>query len=184
MTWLTPLLIVAFWAWPTSPAQVTARFDPPEQEWSSGHRGIDIATAPGDVIRAIGAGRVAFVGTVAGTPVVAIEHLDAGLRSTYQPIESLLHAGDEVSVGDPIGSIARLPAGSGGHCAGHCLHLGVRGPLGYVDPLSVLPRRIAVLKPLLDRSPSLASTRGALTSGAPARTLRAGAQPTHGYTAG
>lgn len=148
MTWLTPLVLIALWVWPITPVQLTAPFDPPEQQWSRGHRGIDIAAGPGAVIRSIGAGQVAFVGSVAGTPVVAIEHPDSGLRSTYQPVESLLRAGERVSAGDPVGWIARLPAGAGGHCAGRCLHLGVRGPLGYVDPLTVLPRLAAVLKPL------------------------------------
>ena len=126
MTWLTSLLLAVLWCWPIAPAHLTARFDPPEQAWSRGHRGIDISAAPGDVIASIGPGRVAFVGLVAGTPVVAIEHPGAGLRSTYQPVESMLRAGNEVSTGEPIGWIARLPAGSGGHCAGRCLHLGVR----------------------------------------------------------
>jgi hypothetical protein len=184
MTWLTPLLFAALWSWPIAPAQLTAHFVPPEQEWSRGHRGIDIAAIPGDVIRSIGAGQVAFVGTVAGTPVVAIEHPSAGLRSTYQPVDSLLRAGDAVSIGEPIGWIARLPAGSGGHCAGRCLHLGLRGPLGYVNPLTVLPRPTAVLKPLLSRSASPATTRGAPTSDAPVQRLRAAARPTHGYIAG
>ena len=152
MTWMTALLIAASWAWawawPLAPAQITARFDPPEQEWSAGHRGIDMAARPGDLVRSIGEGTVSFVGTVAGTPVITIAHPVGGLRSTYQPVDSALRLGDPVSIGSPVGNIARPKAGVGGHCAGRCLHLGLRGPYGYLDPLTVLPRPAAVLKPV------------------------------------
>ena len=50
--------------------QVLRTFERPDDRFAAGHRGIDIA-APWGPMRAIGLGRVAFVGDVAHTPTVS-----------------------------------------------------------------------------------------------------------------
>ncbi len=76
------------WTWPLPGHDVSQRFDKPASAYGPGHRGVDLAASAGDTVRAVAAGRVAFVGSVAGTPVVTIEHGDE--RSTYQPVSSRL----------------------------------------------------------------------------------------------
>ena len=143
------------WSPPLDQHAVIEGFHPPSQDWTSGHRGVDFAAHTGDPVRAIGPGVVAFVGSIAGKPVITIDHLNgrgsAGLRSTYEPVVASVAIGQRVSRGEQIGRIAS----AGGHCAGRCLHLGVRqgsvpstepGP-HYLDPLILLRPR-AVLKPI------------------------------------
>ena len=184
MTWIIAFIVAGLWSWPATPVRITERFDMPDQTWSAGHRGIDLELRPGSLIRSIGDGRVAYVGIVAGTPVIAIEHPGTGLRSTYQPVVPTVQTGDAVASGELIGylaaPLARREEGiryeAGGHCDGRCLHLGLRGGDGYVDPLSVLPRLSAILKPIIRRV-------GAPIAGGPAQTWSAAALPTRGCTA-
>ena len=63
------------WDWPVDGLVVIVRgFDPPPQRWLPGHRGVDLAGRPDQVVRAAGAGVVAFAGMVAGRGVVSIDH--------------------------------------------------------------------------------------------------------------
>ena len=52
-----------------NPARVLRGFEAPEQKWSPGHRGVDMALAVGSPVVAAEDGVVAFVGTLAGKPV-------------------------------------------------------------------------------------------------------------------
>lgn len=94
---------------PTSPAAaealVTRPLDIPEKDWLPGHRVVDLRAAPGaDVLASLG-GRVSFVGTVAGTPVVTIRHRD-GVHTTYEPVHAEVSKGESVSRGQRIGRLA------------------------------------------------------------------------------
>ena len=131
--------------WPTgAPATVLEDFDPPAVVWGRGHRGVDLAAAEGTQIRSAAAGRVAFAGMVAGRPVVSIDHAD-GIRTTYEPVEPAVSAGDTVAAGQVIGTL--LPGHrSDGVCA---LHGGARtGPKTYITPLRLLQPAVIRLKPL------------------------------------
>lgn len=118
--------------WPTSSTTVLRKFDHLEHNWLSGHRGVDLASRPGEQIRAAGPGRVAHVGLVVDNNVVSIEH-DTGLRTTYLPVTPSVEVGDLVSTGDVIGTIEE------GHCLfDTCLHWGAKRGDRYYDPLSLL----------------------------------------------
>lgn len=135
--------------WPVDDPRVVSGFRPPVQDWHSGHRGVDLAAATGDPVRAMASGVIGFAGTVGGKPVVTVV-LAGGARLTYEPVRAWVRAGEPVRDGDVIGSVAA----AGGHCGGvhGCLHVGLRsgtssgGPV-YLDPLRLLERRPAVLKP-------------------------------------
>lgn len=133
------------YAWPTGgPVAVVRDFDPPAVVWGSGHRGVDLALAAGSSVLAAGDGTVAFAGTVAGRPVVSIDHAD-GIRTTYEPVEPTVSAGERVTAGQVIGVL--LP----GHRADglEALHWGARtGRKSYVNPLRLLERPVIRLKPL------------------------------------
>ena len=133
----------ALWGWPLvgQPA-VVEEFDPPEQWWLAGHRGVDLAGVAGEPVLAVDAGVVAFSGTVAGVGVVSVDHA-SGLRSTYQPVTGRVSRGARVARGDRLG---RLDVG--GHClVVDCLHLGARRDRHtYVDPLPLLtPMELSLL---------------------------------------
>jgi murein DD-endopeptidase MepM/ murein hydrolase activator NlpD len=146
--------------WPLDGAAAVVRpFDPPARRWLPGHRGVDLAAAPGTVVRAAGAGVVRFAGTVAGRGVVSVAHAD-GLRTTYEPVSPLVQAGQRVRAGDPIGL---LVAGHEGCPAPACLHWGLRHGDVYLDPLSLLGAGRVRLLPL--ESPGAARQPAASSAG-------------------
>jgi murein DD-endopeptidase MepM/ murein hydrolase activator NlpD len=117
--------------WPLDGSPVVQRgFDPPALSWASGHRGVDLVAKPGEAILAAASGTVAFAGSIAGKPVISIDH--GIVRTTYEPVISTAHVGDQVAIGQVIGVL-----GSGGHCRG-CLHWGLREGKNYLDPLLML----------------------------------------------
>lgn len=133
----------AAWVWPVpGPIRVLAPFRAPINRYSEGHRGIDLAVAPGVVVIAAASGTVRHAGWVVDRFVVAIDHGD-GIISSIEPVEPSVTEGDVVSRGAPIGRVS-----AGGHCAAGCAHFGVRVDDDYVSPLRFLggvPR--AVLLP-------------------------------------
>lgn len=136
--------------WPLRPRPVVERpFDPPEQDWLPGHRGVDLTGAPGQAVYAAGPGTVVFAGEVAGKPVVSIRH-EGDLRSTYEPVTAEVTVGSRVTRGTRIGV---LEAGHTG-CAATCLHWGVRRESSgrakreYLDPLGLLDLAPIRLKPV------------------------------------
>lgn len=108
----------------------------PARPWLAGHRGLDLPARPGDPVRSPRAGVVRFAGMVAGVPVVVVGH--GPLRATYQPVITALAVGTRVASGQVVGTITR----EGGHCAGRCLHWGLRvegtSPPTYLDPRLLL----------------------------------------------
>ena len=91
---------------------------------------------------AAGDGVVAFAGMVAGRPVVSVDSA-GGLRTTYEPVDPSVRAGQPVARGSPLGT---LLAGHGGCPAAACLHWGLRRGKEYLDPLLLLtPPRVRLL---------------------------------------
>ncbi len=122
---------------------VSRGFDPPEQRWRAGHRGVDLAVDEGAQVRAAGSGTVVFAGTVVDRPVISIDH-PVGIRTTYEPVEPAVSPGARVQRGDLIGVVHP----GNGHCASPCLHWGARlGPDEYIDPLRLLGPLVMRLYP-------------------------------------
>ena len=119
------------WRSPVGALDLLTRFDPPPQPWLAGHRGVDLAAGDELPVTAAGSGTVVFAQDLAGRGVISIVHAN-GLRTTYEPVEPLVAAGDAVTAGQTIGHLRP------GHtsCPGRaCLHLGLKhGPL-YLDPM-------------------------------------------------
>jgi murein DD-endopeptidase MepM/ murein hydrolase activator NlpD len=134
----------AVWGAPLPELTVTRPFEAPASTYGPGHRGVDLGSAPGSVVLAAGDGVVAFAGMVAGRPVVSIDH-PGGLRTTYEPVDPTVGAGQAVARGSPLGT---LIAGHDRCPAEACLHWGVRRGETYLDPLLLLrPPRIRLLPP-------------------------------------
>lgn len=131
-------------SWPLQPEpQVVRSFQPPDDPFGPGHRGVDLAAQPGQPVLAAGAGVVVFAGELAGRGVVSIDH-DA-LRTTYEPVRPAVKVGDQVYAGQRIGTVT---SGHGG-CEGACLHWGVRreNPPEYLNPLELVGSSRIRLKP-------------------------------------
>ncbi|MEU4771833.1 peptidoglycan DD-metalloendopeptidase family protein [Micromonospora sp. NPDC023644] len=130
-----PALRAARFRWPLDGVpRPVRRFDPPPRPWLPGHRGVDLAAAPGATVRAAGAGTVLFAGLVAGRPVVTVGHAD-GLRTTHEPVSPAVRPGDRLAAGTPLGA---LLTGHSGCPAPACLHWGLRRGADYLDPLALL----------------------------------------------
>ena len=122
--------------------RVTRGFAPPASAYGAGHRGVDLAGTPGVPVLAAGAGTVLFAGMVAGRPVVSVLHAN-GLRTTYEPVDPSVAAGQAVARGSPIGTL--LPGHAGCPVAA-CLHWGALRGDTYLDPLLLLhPPRVRLL---------------------------------------
>lgn len=134
--------------WPMLPPAVIRGFDAPAPNWQRGHRGVDLAGAPGRPVYSGGPGTVVFAGPLAGRPVISIAH-PGGLRTTYEPVQAAVRPGQRVDAGTPLG---RLAAGHPGCPVSACLHWGAMwGPADradYVDPLGLLRNTRVRLKPL------------------------------------
>ncbi|RBY82184.1 M23 family peptidase [Geodermatophilus sp. TF02-6] len=135
--------VAVLWQRPVDGA-VTRPFDPPPDRYGAGHRGVDLAGSPGSAVLAAGDGVVAFAGMVAGRPVVSVDHA-GGLRTTYEPVDPTVGAGQVVTRGSPLGTLA---AGHAGCPAAACLHWGLRRGQTYLDPLGLLEPPEVRLLPL------------------------------------
>lgn len=109
--------------------RVDVGFSLPDGPYRAGHRGIDIAAPSGIGVRAPAAGEVTFAGMVVDRPVLSLR-VDEHTVVSVEPVESDLTVGDLVSRGQLLGELV-----SGGHCAAHCLHLGVRVDGVYTNPV-------------------------------------------------
>lgn len=109
-------------------------WEQPADDYSAGHRGLDVAAPIGTTAVAVADGTVTFAGQVGGRGVVSIDH-GGGLVSTLDSVVPAVAAGSQVTRGEAVGTVAA------GHCTASeaCLHLGVRLQDRYVDPLPYLP---------------------------------------------
>lgn len=131
--------------WPLSPVrQVTRPFDAPDTQYGPGHRGVDLAAAPGQPVLAAGPGVVVFAGQIAGQGVLSVDH-DGGLRTTYEPVTPTVPVGAQLSAGQQIGTVN---PGHPGCPVAACLHWGVRRGDEYLNPLALIQTESVIrLKP-------------------------------------
>lgn len=123
----------------TAPIEVIRPFVRPEHTWSSGHRGVDLATEVGATVVSPVDGVVTFAGTVVDRGVLTVQD-SHGTRSTVEPVSPLVRAGEKVARGQPVATVAP------GHCTDRpCVHWGVRVGAAYVDPLDLLRRRTRIV---------------------------------------
>lgn len=176
-----PAGAAAPWIWPVDPARVVHDFDPPEDPWGSGHRGVDLAASVGQEVRAPAEGTVTFAGVIAGRGVVVVSHGE--VRTTYEPVAGALPVGAVVQQGDRIGAVQRFAH----HCALPCLHWGAIRGTEYVDPTSFVVVPPSRLLPVWDdggRGGSASTEEqgasgviGRAVEGAPARASPHGTAP-------
>jgi murein DD-endopeptidase MepM/ murein hydrolase activator NlpD len=121
---------------------------------------------------------VAFAGSIAGKPVVSIDH--GSVRTTYEPVVSRVSVGERVALGQVIGIL-----GSGGHCRG-CLHWGLREGRSYLDPLLLLGGRGGRLRLVAESQREIVAREAQARALAAASTTQSatnaiGQQGSHGF---
>ena len=129
-----PTFAASPWTWPVT-GPVIRTFDPPEDPFGSGHRGIDIAAPAGTSVVAAEAGTVSFAGRVGGELFVTVDH-GGGLASTYSWLSAVGVGRNDVVGGGQV--IASSGTGHPGSAEPAQLHLGVKLNGEYVDPLDYL----------------------------------------------
>ena len=113
------------------PGPVVRAFVAPRSRYGAGHRGTDLAAAPGTPVLAAGAGRVVFAGSVAGTLHVVVDHGD-GLKTSVSFLATIaVRAGVTVAPGAVLGTAG----GSGPDHAVGVVHFALRVHDEYVDPM-------------------------------------------------
>ncbi|MFJ3234808.1 murein hydrolase activator EnvC family protein [Streptomyces sp. NPDC086787] len=129
-------------SWPTGTRPAILRgWEPPATPYGPGHRGVDLAAAPGTPVRSVAAGRVSFAGRVAGRGVVSVQLTGTDLRTTYEPVKPSVTKDAEVAAGEVIGVVGTVEPAAW-HCASACLHWGLLRGGTYLNPLSLLPPRL------------------------------------------
>jgi murein DD-endopeptidase MepM/ murein hydrolase activator NlpD len=134
------------WVAPLDPVRVTRAFAPPPTPYAAGHRGVDLAGSPGEVVVAAEAGEVSYAANLAGRGVVVVVH--GSLRTTYEPVTATVRLGAHVTRGQRIGT---LQAGHPGCPVSACLHWGLRRGEQYLDPMTMVVRAPIILLPLTDQ---------------------------------
>ena len=132
------------WGWPLAGSPPLVRgFAPPAVRYAAGHRGVDLAATAGEAVLAAGAGRVTWVGLIAGRGVVVVTH--GALRTTYEPVTAAVPVGTAVALGEVVGT---LEPGHLGCAADACLHWGLRRGEEYLDPVRLVERGPVRLLPV------------------------------------
>ncbi|WP_232524839.1 M23 family metallopeptidase [Nocardioides mangrovicus] len=150
-------------AWPLDPRPAVVRgFDPPDSPYGRGHRGVDLQGRLGQAVRTSLAGTVTFASGLGGRGVVVVDH--GAVRTTYEPVTALVHVGDTVARGQPIGTLQLLAS----HCAPRaCLHWGLLQGSTYLDPLLLVggePVRLLPLQAGATSATRAAPVRGSSTA--------------------
>ncbi len=126
------------------PGEVTSAYRAPANNWLPGHRGVDLAAAPGEPVLAPTAGVVSFAGTVVDRQVVSIR-LSERVRSSVavvslEPVAAVVVKGQRVRSGQLVGYQS-----PGAHCQDRCVHLSLRLDGRYADPMALLAAGLRLL---------------------------------------
>jgi peptidase M23-like protein len=130
------------WTWPVD-GPVLRAFAYEGDPYAAGqHRGVDLGSPRGSPVVAPAGGVVEFAGTVPGGGRTLTLATGDGYAVTLLHLGSIgVAAGADVAEGAVVGSVG--PSGEAEHPVPY-VHLGIRlavDPVGYVDPLALLPPR-------------------------------------------
>lgn len=115
-------------------------FAPPQFNWNSGHRGVDLCPPVGTNVCSPTAGTVIYAGQLNDRQLVSIQ-LANGWKQSFEPLTSLaVKPGQTVSAGQLLGQLAPGHTAHGNpQQVNNCLHWGVRNTAGtYLNPLQFL----------------------------------------------
>ena len=116
------------------PLTVIRAFAPALHRWDAFNRGVDLAAVAGEQVSSATSGIVLYAGLLAGRGVISIR--DGTLRTTYEPVDPVVEAGDSVVAGQLIGYVSAAADACGP--AGSCVHWGALQSDVYIDPMGLL----------------------------------------------
>lgn len=123
------------YSWPVRGAVVQAYQDLPSP-YVAGHRGLDVAAAPGTPVLTMAPGTVAFAGKIGGSLFISVDHPD-GVRTTFSWVSRV-----DVKKGQAVRTGEQLGLSGSGHPTGEVpvphLHVGARYGGAYFDPMLLL----------------------------------------------
>lgn len=132
--------------WPVDGA-VVATFQTSGNPYGPGHRGVDLAVAPGTRVRAMAGGTVGFAGVVAGRAWVSLDH-PGGLRTTVGPLATVVVAArDRVAQSDVVGTAAGTAHADAVSPRTGRVHVSARVHGSYLDPTPLVGALVATLLP-------------------------------------
>jgi hypothetical protein len=122
---------------PGLPGRLVEDYDAPLTRWGAGHRGIDFAVMPEELISSPTAGSVHFVGRVVNRRILTIID-SAGQLASFEPVCSNLSIGEVVSAGSVIGWHCEADLSYDSHCEVECVHFSARRDGNYLSPLQLI----------------------------------------------
>jgi hypothetical protein len=146
---VAPARAAAGWRWPVAGEVITPYRNGDDPYAAGQHRGIDIAGALGDPVRAAAGGRVTFAGEAGSSGLaVTVRTADGRFDTSYLHLSSLsVREGETLAAGGRIGAVGT----SGRRSAERPhLHFSVRDAgtrHAYHDPLAFLPPPPATRRP-------------------------------------
>ena len=135
------------WTWPLRGDVLRPYSLGPDPYAAGQHRGVDVAGAAGDAVRAPASGPVSFAGVVPGSGHTVTIQADGYAVSLTHLGDVAVARGAVVSEGDPVGAAG---ATDGAEWPVPYVHLGIRissAADGYVDPATLLPPRAVAPPP-------------------------------------
>jgi murein DD-endopeptidase MepM/ murein hydrolase activator NlpD len=119
------------WEWPIDPPVVKRYAEIPEQNWKTGHRGIDLLSAADGAVHSPADGYISAINSFGTKHIVSVTHGE--LRSTFESVTTTLKINDPVQRGQIIGYLHE----TSDHCLPDlCLHWGVKRGETYLDPIN------------------------------------------------
>jgi murein DD-endopeptidase MepM/ murein hydrolase activator NlpD len=120
------------------PVQLARPYLQPTSDYSSGHRGVDLAVHLSQDVLAPADATVSFVGHLVSRDVLTLSH-DGGLVSEFEPACAVVKVGQLVRAGQPIAKACDADPTYQQHCQGlRCIHFSVRLNGKYLSPLALI----------------------------------------------
>ena len=120
------------------PVQLARPYLQPTSDYSSGHRGVDLAVHLSQDIFAPADASVSFVGHLANRDLLTLRH-EGGLVSEFEPACAIVKVGQLVQAGQPIAKVCDADPSYQQHCqALRCLHFSLRLNGKYLSPLALI----------------------------------------------
>lgn len=132
--------------------KIVNSFDNAIDQYSAGHRGVDLNADIGQNILAPDDGIILYKGIIADKPYFTFETRGYGnihLKNTFEPAKTSLNIGDKVQKGQIIGTVESYDEPKEKVYCLNCLHWGlIKEPYNnrlYIDPLKEVYRKRIVL---------------------------------------
>jgi len=114
-----------------------------ENQFASGHRGIDFLASENSPVLAAQDGYISHSGFIYNRWTISVTH--NSFRTTYEPVKPIVKLGQKVKQGEVIGFLQK----EGSHCLPKsCLHFGLKEGSTYFNPKFSFFKKHPILLPI------------------------------------